>query len=411
MVAASIWQISNYLIPLITFPYLAHILGVDGVGLVGISAAITSFALLVTNWGFPYTATQAVAANQQDVEAISQIIWNTIASRAILGAIAIAIMLVGSFFVAENLSTLILISTLNVLALIFNVDWVLRGLEDFSKFAIATVAGRILVIPAVFILVQQSNDISYAVLATAVGSISAAFFTSVVVYRKGVLRKPDITIVSMLDSIVESTHLFVSTLAVAVYTDGLSLIVGLASGVGQVGLYVGADKIRKPGLGVLWPFSLVFFPRMNVLAKSNPEAANSMAFQLLAGIGILTFSVSACLSIFASEIVHVFLGASFFGAIIVLRFQAWLIFLIGLNTVLGTMMMLPFGLKRQFTICTIAGSISGLVACVPLAYFYGALGASASALLAEIVVVILMAYYLRTVLSNFSIRTSMFRSK
>ena len=90
LAAASIWQGANYLLPLITFPYLARVLGVEGFGLIGMAAAITGYALILVDWGFSLSAAQAVARMRDDLVATSDLIWATVLAKAWLCAAGLA---------------------------------------------------------------------------------------------------------------------------------------------------------------------------------------------------------------------------------------------------------------------------------------------------------------------------------
>jgi O-antigen/teichoic acid export membrane protein len=396
LASTSVWQAANYLIPLLTVPYLTRILGVSGYGIIGIGAAIASYALLLTNWGFEYSATQAVAQARGNPDAVSRILWETVSAKLLLGLLSSGAIVFGALVFVPNpsLKAVLLVSTLNVAGSAFNVEWVLRGMERLSRFAAASIIGRSAAVPLVFLLVRRSDQMAEAVFASAAGGLVTAAVTWEMARRMDILRKPRISARHILILLKDGAHLFLSTIAVNLYTASVTVILGAATGTLQVGLFVGADKIKTYVNGLLSPILMVFYPRMSFLASTDPKTAHTTSLVLLritAGLSLL-LSVGLCST--APIAVRFLLGNDFGAAIPVLQILSWLIFLSTTNTVLADMIMLPFGLKREFSLCILWGTLVGLGSVFPLSYYAGAVGAAIAAVLAEIAVMFILFFML-----------------
>lgn len=390
LLSTSVWQIANYLIPLLTFPYLARVLGVSGYGIIGIASAVIAYALLITEWGFGYTATQAVAREREDADAINGILWATVSAKALLGLLSSGTIVIAAIFFVHDpqLKAALAISTLNVVGSVFNVDWVLRGLSHLSKFATASIIGRLAAVPLVFLLVHRSDEVAEAIAAGAAGSLFTAVITWEMLRRMGILQKPRISQREIFLHLKEGFHVFLSTVIASLYSNTLTVALGGMTGVSQVGLFAGADKIRRPIQSLLDPVSMVAYPRMGYLAKNNPKKAQEKSLIILwiyAAIGLV---LSVGLFLTAPIGVWLLLGSGFDAAIPVLRIMAWLIFIIGINTALGQMVVLPFGLNKELSICALLGAVIGFVSVFPLSYYAGAFGAAIAAVLAETTVAV-----------------------
>jgi polysaccharide transporter, PST family len=388
LASASVWQAANYLIPLLTIPYLTRILGVYGYGVIGIGAATSSYALLLTNWGFEYSATQAVAQERENPDAVSRILWATVSAKVLLGLLSSGAIIFGAlFFVPDpSLKAVLLVSTLNVVGSAFDLEWVLRGMERLSKFAAASIIGRIAAVPLVFLLVRRSDQTAEAVFAGAAGGLITAAVTWEMVRRIGILRKPRISARSIFMQLKGGAHLFLSTIAISLYTASIVVVLGATTGTQQVGLFVGADKIKTAVIGLFYPICMVFYPRMSFLASTDSKKARATSLVLLRTTAGLSLLVSVGLYLTAPIAVRLLLGNGFGAAVPVLQILSWVIFLGTTNHVLASMIMLPFGLKREFSICSLWGTLVGLGSVFPLSFYAGAVGAAIAAVLAEIAV-------------------------
>ncbi|RYY11278.1 MAG: flippase, partial [Cytophagaceae bacterium] len=59
-------QIANFLLPLLTVPYVVRIIGPDKLGLLNFSQAYVTYFSLLINYGFDMAAVRSIAANRED---------------------------------------------------------------------------------------------------------------------------------------------------------------------------------------------------------------------------------------------------------------------------------------------------------------------------------------------------------
>lgn len=388
------WQIANYITPLLTVPYLTRTLGVTGYGILGVGLATASYGLLVTQWGFEFSATQAVAQNRDNPEAISLILWQTVTAKVLLGLLSSAAIICGSLFLVPDklLKAVLLVSTLAVVGEALNVEWVLRGMERFFSFAIASIIGRLSAVPLVFLLVRRSDQVPEAVFAASTAGLISAVITWEMSRRIGILRKPRISIRDVIVQLKIGARFFLSMAAVNLYTSSITVILGAISGANQVGLFSSAEKIRQAVGGLLNPIVVFFYPRMSFLATTNKYKARSTGIVLLRTTAVLSVILSAGLCVSAPLAIRIVLGEEFESATPILRVLSCLIFLVSTNVVLANIIMIPFGLKHEFTLCIILGTVVGFGSVFPLSYYAGAIGASIAVVLAETAV--MLALYL-----------------
>jgi len=252
--------------------------------------------------------------------------------------------------------------------------------------------GRLLTIPMIFLFVHGPSDTMRVVAIAGIGSILsvAINFYNAVQLKK--LLPVTWTFSGALRQLANGWHLFISTGATTLYTQVNVILVGIAAGPAQAGLLYGAERLQRAGKSLIGPLSAAIFPRVNKLMMEDQAHAIELVKRLLIFQGGLTFVVSLATFVITPYLIPVFLGAGYDGAVPALRWLSWTLFLVGLSNVLGVQIMLPFGMQQSFTRIIAGSGLFNLAAIMPLAYYYGATGASVSILLTEGIVTSLMGF-------------------
>ena len=69
----AILQGLNYILPLLTLPYLIRVLGAEKFGLLAFATAIIGYFIVLTDYGFNFTATREVSLNIENNEKLNEI--------------------------------------------------------------------------------------------------------------------------------------------------------------------------------------------------------------------------------------------------------------------------------------------------------------------------------------------------
>lgn len=401
-----VWQGGNYIVPLIVTPYLARTLGLHAYGVFGLTLAVMSYCMLVTDWGFGLSATQKIAFAANDPVKLRTIFWNTMAAKMLLGTGTMAVLAVTIVLIPQLRAIWPALSaaSLAILATALSSDWFLQGMQRMGSFAVASLCGRLMTIPLMLIFVHRPEDVAIAAVIQGLSQALSAMASIVISSRLVPLWPMDTRIRAAFLEIRDGSHQFISNLSVSMYTQANAIFVGVGAGAAQAGLLTSSQRISQAFQGLVVPINLAVYPMVNRLMVEDRPAAIRLMIRVLIGQALFAFGLSAAMYLAAPAIVPLFLGNEFEGAIVVVRILALLPFLIGVTNVLGTNMLLPLGLKRHYTGCLIIVGVFNIIALCILAPRYGALGGAACAALTEAILVCLMASVLwrrrKTILSQ-----------
>lgn len=174
-ISLSVVQGLSILFPLIIFPYLLRVLGVEGFGIFTLIQTFIMYFDLLVSFGFGLTATQQIAAKQNDLISTNRIITGVYIIKLVLFSASLIVFIIAAIFipyVRDNL-ILVLVASLYLLGNLLMPDWYFQGIQKMKTITIAALVARCVSLLLIIILVKKSSDIVYAILAIGVGNILA----------------------------------------------------------------------------------------------------------------------------------------------------------------------------------------------------------------------------------------------
>ncbi|MEO1783965.1 flippase [Thermodesulfobium sp. 4217-1] len=393
----SILQVANYLFPLITLPYLVRVLGPSQYGLVAFAQAFIGYFQILTNYGFNLSATREISINRENPEKVSEIFSSVITIQILLAILSFMVMalVVFSFSKFRDDWLLYFYTFGLVLGNVLFPVWFFQGIERMKYITLLNVLARFVFTIAIFVFIHEESDYIYVPLINSIGMVlSGTVGLWLIFNRFGVnFIMPDVE--SIKYHLNEGWHIFISTVAISLYTISNTFILGLFASSEIVGYYSAAEKIIRAVQGLSSPMSQSIYPYISRLVSQSKESAIKFIKKIIILIGSFTFIISLLIFIFANLIVKLLLGLQYNESVIILRIISFLPFIIALSNIFGTQTMLTFGYKKTFSRILIFASVINITLSFVLIPIFKANGTAFSALISEIYVSLAMFIYLK----------------
>ena len=363
-------QIASYIFPLLTIPYLARVIGVEGFGKIAFAAAVIVWLKTVSDWGFNYTATRDVALNKDDLNKVSEIFSNVLWARIILMLISFLILIIAIAFIPyfkENKSIL-LVSFLLVPGNIFFPEWFFQAMERMKFITILSLTSKIVFTLLVFIFIKEKSDFILQPLFTSLGFLLSGLFSMYIILIKWKIKicKPNIK--DIYKTIMSSKDVFLTNILPNLYNSLAVVILGFWGGSIANGVYDAGRKF----IGIAQSFMLVIirvlFPYLSrKMDKHNLFAKLYLSISLIGALFLFFLSPVLIKSFFTEE---------FYGAITVLQISSFSVFFVALNNVYGLNYLILKGHEKILRNITFVCSIIGFLISVPLVYNFSYIGAT-----------------------------------
>jgi len=366
----SLLQIAGYIFPLITMPYLARVIGVDGFGKIAFASAVVVWFQTVADWGFNYTATRDVAKNREDKEKVSEIFSNVLWARCILMIASFLLLLLAIFIVPifrENYAV-ILVTFLLVPGHIMFPDWFFQAMERMKYITILNLLSKLLFTIAVFVFIKNKGDYILQPLFTTLGYIVSGIISMYFILHKWKIKIKRPVFSSIISTIKGSTDVFINNIMPNLYNSFSIMLLGFFGGPVSNGLLDAGSKFVNISYQFLSVISRTFFPFLSRRIDKHSQFSKLTIY--------ISVIISVLLFIFAPLIIKLFFTDEFYNAIPVLRIMSVSIIFLSLSNVYGTNYMIIQGYEKQLRNITFVSSLIGFAISFPLIYFFDYIGAA-----------------------------------
>ncbi len=395
-VSLSVLQGSNYILPLITFPYLVRVLGPEKFGLLGFAGATVAYFTLLISFGFNLSATRQISIHRDDNSKISQILSSVLFIQFIFFLLSFIFLsvLIFSFQKFSQDWYVYYIIFVSALGTIMFPTWFYQGMERMKFITYINLTSKLIYTVLIFVVIHQENDFYKVPLLSSVLAVLTGFVSLWIIRYSFHVRLSRPSTKELVFQLKEGWHIFISTVAINIYTTSTTFILGLFTNNTVVGYYSAAEKLVRAVQGLTQPISQTIYPYIAKLIHTSKHEGLLFIRKVLLFIGTGTFILSAVLLQYANDIVDLVLGKSYQHSIVVVQILSFSPFIIGLSNILGIQTMLNFGMKKEFSQVLILASVVNLILSFILVPMFQATGSAISVLIVEIFVTTTMFVYL-----------------
>ncbi|MEW5844056.1 MAG: flippase [Bacteroidota bacterium] len=393
----SILQIANYIIPLITLPYLVRVLLPSNYGLLAFAQALIQYFNVFTDYGFNFSATREISIYRHNKEKVSAIFSSVMTLKILFVFISLSILSLIIFSFDKLRSEWLLYYCTFGIVIGQNMfpRWFFQGIEQMKYITILNLISRIIFTISIFVVVKSSNDYLYVPIINSLGFILAGILSLWVAFYTFKIRFIIPTFADLKYQLVEGWHLFISTLATSLYTTSNVFILGLFADSIIVGYYSAAERIVKAIEDFLSPIFYSVYPYLSRLYTESKQDAIKFIRKLVKYVGFIGVIITVMVLSFTNLIVKILLGSHYLEAIVVLKILAFIPLVGGINIITTSLTMLSFNYKKAFSNIIIFAGIFNLGLSFLLVPYYKHIGSSISVLLSEVFIMLITFIYLK----------------
>ena len=340
----SLLQVFTILFPLLTYPYLLRVIGLELYGVIVFAQTIINYVSLVINFGFNMSGARDVAVHKEDKVRLSRIVSSTYLCKFILWIVCLIVYLsvisIVPFF--RDYYWVYLLSFLLTLNELLLPIWFFQGIEKMKYITIVNLSARLLFVAAIFLFVREREDYLLVPFLNGIGTILAGGLSLYIVLGKEKINLFVIPIKDLKSAYKESFPLFVSSLSTQIYVNVNKLVIGSFLGMSEVSIYDMADKVLHLMKLPISMMAQAVFPKIS--RERNIRFVNRVMF-LVAGTVLLAY---ICVFIGSDWIVYLFTGEYMEEASIIMRLLGESAILVSFNGFLGGNRLVPFGYSSVY---------------------------------------------------------------
>jgi PST family polysaccharide transporter len=387
----------SFLAPLITLPYLLHLLGPEGYGSIVFAQSLIGYGIVITDFGFNLTAARDISVAREDERRVAEIYWSTQAARALLLLLS-ACITAAVVALAPRLRhdwPVFAVCGVTLLGSGLFPTWYFQGLEKLRYTALLQAASKCLATAAIFLFVRSSQDLLLAALLMSCSQVLGLAVAIVLRIPAAPKRFYLPTLAAIRGALAGSFDMFLSTVSSSLYLNTNVFLLGLMAGTRQVAYYSVANRFVSAVLSLVSPVLQAIFPRASLLFATSP----TNAWHLIRRVSWLLFPAlilgSLLTILLAPQIVRILAGPSYAQAVPVVRIMAPVPVLVTAAGLLAQTIMVNMGLTRYLWRIYLAVGALNLAILPVLIHLFSANGAAASLTIAETAGPLLMLAALR----------------
>lgn len=387
------YQVFVLLIPLITTPYLARVLGPTGVGINAYTNSIIQYFILFGSIGVNLYGNRQIAFVRDNKDKMTKTFYEIFLMRIMTIVLAYAAFLIflmttGSYHVYY------LAQSVSIIAAAFDISWFFMGVENFGVTVLRNFVVKIVTLISIFTFVKSLDDLNIYIMILSLSLLigNMTLFPNL----KRYIGKAKFKNLRIWQHLKPSMVLFVPQIATQIYLVVNKTMLGSMTSVQSAGYFDQSDKMIKMILAVATATGTVMLPHVaNAFMKGEVEKTKQFLYNSFSFVTALSVPMMFGIAAVARKFVPLFFTDKFLAVTPLMMIESVVILLIAWSNALGTQYLLPTNQNGAFTRSVVFGAVVNIIVNIPFIMFWGALGATMSTVLSELAVTGYQLYVLR----------------
>ena len=392
----AILTMSQFLFPLITFPYISRILLPVGTGKVSFATSVISYFAMFAQLGIPTYGIRACAQVRDNQEKLTRTVQELFFINLVMSVIAYVALFGAIAFVPRmrQEKELFLIVGLTILFNTIGMEWLYKALEQYTYITVRSILFKFIALLAMFALVHEQKDYviygGISILAASASNIFNFFHL-----HKYVSLKP-IGNYNFRQHFKAVFVFFAMSCATTIYTNLDTVMLGFMTSDADVGYYNAAVKIKGILVSIVTSLGVVLLPRASYYVEHHlMDEFYRITQKAINFVFLIAAPMMIYFMLFAKEGIFFLSGSSYEPSIVPMQIIMPTLLFIGLTNIMGIQMLIPLGRENIVLYSEIAGAVVDLILNALLIPRMASSGAAIGTLAAEAVVLIVQYVALR----------------
>ena len=386
--------ISSLIFPLITFPYISRILGVENLGAYNFSTSIISYFSLIAGLGISTYAIREGARYREDKIKLSKFSSEVFTINIIATVLSYALLIICIllFDDLKNYISIILILSVSIMFNTLGCEWIYNIYEDFKYITIRSIAFQFISLLLLFLFVKDSNDLIIYSIITVISTSGASVINILV--RKKYLKIGLTFNKNLIRHLIPILLLFANSVATTIYINSDMTIIGIISGDYFTGLYSVSTKIYSMIKTMLGAIIIVSIPHLvSLIGKKDLNEYRNTASGILNVL--LSFCVPIMIGIFCMSkyIILIISGEEYLASTLSLQILSFALLFSIISWYYTSCVLIPFRKEKIVLAATTCSAIVNVVLNFVLVPKYNINAAAFTTLLAELISAIICYIY------------------
>lgn len=383
------YQVLVVILPMITAPYVARVLGADKNGIYSFTASYQTYFSMFAALGTVSYGSREIARNRKNRAVRSKLFWE-IELMTVFTSMLSIIAFIAFIYSRDRYQIYYIPQIMAILAVMFDISWFFTGIEEFRYIVTKNAVFKLLGAVLIFALVHKPEDLLlYIIILSATTMLGNL---SMWIHMPRFLEPVSMRTLRIRRHLKETLVYFVPSIATSVYTVLDKTLIGeITRNEAENGCY---DKVVQ----IINIMKALTFTALNSVLGARisflfaEKKYDEIRRRIETSINYILFmglAIGFGLAGVAPRFIPWFLGPGYDRAVMMLIMMSPIVVIIGVSNCLGSQYYTPSGKRAQSARFIIVGSVVNLflnLILIPRFWGYGAIAAS---IIAELTITIL----------------------